>query len=469
MMAFASDEFDMGGLALDDSWRQPDTVAERTEQLAAAKAARPREKGFGRISFGELRTRKAKAPDFVIDDWMVAKEVSFFAGESEAGKTFLAIDTAMRTCLGLPVFGRRTKPGLVIYQIGESGDSLIDLRIPAWVHHFGADLPELVPFEILTSKVNLWTSETGAKDGAVALLSTIRGIMAEYPDLPLVSLYIDTWSKAFAGGNEIDGKDVAKVIANAEMIARDTGAHVAIIHHFPKGGQTLRGHGSMKADVNSVAMVSMDAQTKIRTIRFDKLKDGEKGEMQFELKQVRLGERDDGKPITSCVVLPVGEKEKLRSNVAAGAAGITPGENTFMRAFFAALDKEGALPPVGFECPADVRIVDYEAVKSTYYEMNPPQDLEANLDDEQREVSRRRHRDTIRKAIKRAADDLARKMVVGVRLWKPTEDSPEVFYAWWKGRPVRGFPRTYPPEPKQEAPRVPDAMDEPGDWAAVIF
>ena len=457
MLALQSDDIDgvFGNLT---DWRTPEAIAKREERQAAARAAKPRETRFGRISFGELRTRKAKAPDFVIDDWMVAKEVSFFAGESEAGKTFLAIDTALRTSLGWPVFGRRTRAGLVIYQIGESGDSLTDLRIPAWVRHFGADLPERVPFEILTSKVNLWTSETGAKDGALALLDTIRGIMAEYPDIPLASLYIDTWSKAFAGGNEIDGKDVAKVIGNAEMIARETGAHVAIIHHFPKGGTTLRGHGSMKADVNSVAMVSMDANTKIRTIRFDKLKDGEKGTMQFELKQIILGEREDGKPITSCVVLPVGEKDRLRAQVASGAVGVTPGENAFLRAFFASLDKDGIIPPPGFECPADAKLVDYEAVRSTFYEMSPPQDIAADLDDEQRELSRRRHKDATRKALKRASDDLARKLVIGVRLWQPTPDAPETYFAWWKGRPVRGFPRTYPPAPKEEA-RLPDDVD----------
>ena len=457
MLALQSDDIE-GVFGNPADWRTSEAIAEREERQAAARAAKPRETRFGRISFGELRTRKAKAPDFVIDDWMVAKEVSFFAGESEAGKTFLAIDTALRTSLGWPVFGRRTKAGLVIYQIGESGDSLTDLRIPAWVRHFGADLPERVPFEILTSKVNLWTSETGAKDGALALLDTIRGIMAEYPDIPLASLYIDTWSKAFAGGNEIDGKDVAKVIGNAEMIARETGAHVAIIHHFPKGGTTLRGHGSMKADVNSVAMVSMDANTKIRTIRFDKLKDGEKGTMQFELKQIILGEREDGKPITSCVVLPVGEKDRLRAQVASGAVGVTPGENAFLRAFFASLDKDGIIPPPGFECPADAKLVDYEAVRSTFYEMSPPQDIAADLDDEQRELSRRRHKDATRKALKRASDDLARKLVIGVRLWQPTPDAPETYFAWWKGRPVRGFPRTYPPAPKEEA-RLPDDVD----------
>ena len=402
----------------------------------------------------------------MIDDWQVAKETSFFAGESEAGKTFLAIDVAMRTCLGWPVFGRRTKPGLVIYQIGESGDSLIDLRIPAWVHHFGADLPERVPFEILPAKVNLWTSETGAKDGAVALLATIRGIMADYPGLPLVALYIDTWSKAFAGGDEINGKDVAKVIANAEMIARETGAHVAIIHHFPKGGTTLRGHSSLKADVNAVAMVSMDRETKVRTVRFDKLKDGEKGEMQFELKQIRLGEREDGKPITSCIVLPVGAKEKMRAEQ--GRVRLMRQEPNVFAAFWKALDEFGEPAPSSLDCPFGTRVVDFDEVKRIYVEMTPDEAMGQARSDADQDAAHRNHVDKLMKRCLRATNDMAQKVgVLAIRMRETEGTKRKRYWVWWTGKSVKDFQRTYPPESKQEAP--PEALAEIADMTGIAF
>ena len=392
---------------------------------------------------------------------MVAKEVSFFAGESEAGKTFLAIDTALRTCLGWPVFGRRTKPGLVIYQIGESGDSLIDLRIPAWWEQFGADLPEIVPFEILTSKVNLWTSETRASDGTGAFLDTIRAIMAEYPNLPLVAVYIDTWSKAFAGGNEIDGKDVARVIANAEMIAKETGAHVAIIHHFPKGGQTLRGHGSLKADVNCVAMIKMDRDTKVRTITFDKLKDGVKSDMQFELMQIRLGERDDGKPITSCVVLPVGEKAKARAEEAANSVRLSTIEMAMFQALWKALGEFGHPPPAALDCPSSVKVVPYDEVKRIYVEASPDDDVEPGADDQAREDARRRHIDRCRKQMKAAADKMRSTWkVLAIGRCNDPDTGKETYYAWWTGRPVRGMPSTNPPKARHE--ERPAALAETG-------
>ena len=65
-MAFSPDDLDrdIGFGAPVDDWRQPDAVAERAQRQAEAKARKPRETRFNRISFGELRTKQAKAIDF---------------------------------------------------------------------------------------------------------------------------------------------------------------------------------------------------------------------------------------------------------------------------------------------------------------------------------------------------------------------------------------------------------------------
>ena len=161
----------------------------------------PRETRFGRISFGQLRDRKAKAPNYVIDDWMVAREQSMLAGESQSGKSFLGIHAALSIAAGMPIFGRRVSPGLVIYQAGESGTGVLDLRIPAWTQHFGAELPEHMPFEILPAKVDLWSEQGNAK----AFIETVKAIAEEHKPVPLRAVFIDTLSKAMAGANENDG------------------------------------------------------------------------------------------------------------------------------------------------------------------------------------------------------------------------------------------------------------------------
>ncbi len=459
-------------LALDDldaplgrpstKWREADGRVEREAGRSIAPALIRRETRFGRITFGELRATKPQAPDSVIDDWMVAREVSFFAGESEAGKTFLAIDVAFRVALGLPVFGRRVKQGLVIYQIGESGDSLVKLRIPAWLAHFDPEAKmQDVPLEVLRSRVNLWTADERAKDGAVELLSAIRNIAAEL-GIPVSLIIIDTFSKAFTGGNENDGKDVSKVVANAEMLAKETGAHVAIIHHFPKGGSTLRGHGSLRGDVDSVAMIRVD-QHKIRTITLDKLKDGVKADMQFELMQVRLGERDDGKPITSCVVLPVGEKAQKRRQEAEQSASVRGYEVALLKALFQALDSHGMSAPPALDIAPTVKVVDYFEVRRVFGSPCPMDDLTTYENDEARETASRKHKSKLRTGLKTAREFMTDKSaILCVRSCPDPLTGKSTEWAWWTGRPVRGFPRTQPPVVRQAVDREGLAADLDG-------
>ena len=453
------------GFSSIDTWRTEEAIAERDERQAVARAAHPRESRFGRISFGEIRARKVKAPDFVVDDWMVAREQSMLAGESQSGKSFLAIHAALAISAGMEIFGRRVSPGLVIYQAGESGSGVLDLRIPAWIQHFaGADLQ--LPFEILPAKVDLWSPEGNAK----AFIETVQAIAAEHHPTPLRAVFIDTLSKAMAGANENDGRDVSRVLANAETISRETGAHVCIVHHFPKGGKTLRGHGSLKADVDTVALVHVDEATKVRTITFDKVKDGERGgNLQFELMQVKLGEREgDGKPITSCVVLPVGEKALARQDAMQSAA-VSPIEKTLLESLFKAVDSHGILAPVGLDVGAMQRVVEWVEVKRAFAEMSPNDDLELlsaigqQDNDEAREASDRRHRAKLKARLQRAREF----MTVNTKIIRvgscpdPVSGKPTVF-VWWTGRPVRGFPRTQPPKPKEE--RVSEALAEGGDW-----
>ena len=127
------------------------------------------------------------------------------------------------------------------------------------------------------------------------------------------------------------------------------------------------------------------------------------------------------------------------------------------------------MPPAGFDCPADAKVVDYEIVRATFYEMNPPQEIESGLDEDQQEQARRRHKEAVRKALKRASDDLARKMAIGVKM-RAEADGKEIYLAWWKGRAIRGFPRTYPPVPRRAADNVDAVLAEGGgSWIDDVF
>jgi AAA domain len=385
--------------------------------------APPRESRLGRVSVGEISRRSVEAPDYVIDGWMMAREQSFLAGESQSGKSFLALHAGMSIALGREVLGRKTKPGLVIYQAGESGTGVLNLRIPAWIKHFGegVDFSE-VPFEIIPARVNLFRPDGNAEE----FHQVVASIQKEWAGrAELRAVIIDTMSKVMSGANENDGRDVSRVLDNGERISRETGAHVCFVHHLPKNGSGMRGHGSLKGDTDSVVMIAA-APTGVRTITFDKVKDGEAGgKLTFELMQVKLGEREDGERITSCVVLPVGEKMAARRAEEMKGFALRPKEEPIFRAILAAVKRFGRVPDedmLAKGVPEGVAAVHFTEWRDLYrHEATPDEDGEPVTND------------VIRKHWDRNARTLISFNVVG---WK----SP---YMWLKGKAVRGFPETH--------------------------
>jgi hypothetical protein len=407
----------------------------------------PRERRLGRISIGEISRREVKPPDFVIDDWMIAREQSFMAGEPQSGKSFLALHAAMSIATGRDVLGRKTKQGLVIYQSGESGEGVMAGRVPAWIQHYGdgADF-DSTPFELLPARVNLYRQEGNAEE----FHQVVGAIAREWADrFPLRAVFIDTMSKVMAGANENDGRDVGRVLEHAERLSRETGAHVCLIHHMPKNGTGMRGHGSLKGDTDTVVMISVNEQ-KVRTVTFDKVKDGENGgKLQFELMQIRLGVRDDGKPITSCVVLPVGEKEAAKKAAEAKGFSLRPTEEPVFRALMEALKKHGRFADAAMESagvPSGKTAVDFSAWRDEYKRVAPP--------DEDGEAP---SNGAIAKRWTRYTGGLVKYGVIGwARPWM-----------WWGGKPVRGFLETYPDKDRTGNGQRSDGGAEPtGDRSA---
>jgi len=413
-----------------------------------SSAARGRENRLGRISIGEVSTRPIVVPDFVVDDWMMAREISFIAGESQSGKTFVTLHAAICVALGQDVLGKRTKPGLVIYQSGESGSGLLNQRIPGWIAHFGQDIDfSTVPLEILPESINLFRLDGNAE----VFHSTIKKIVDEWSDRANPRLIIiDTWSSATAGANENSGQDVSGVIDHGKRLARSTGAHVCFLHHFPKGGTTMRGHGSLKGDVDTVAMVAAGANG-VRTIRFDKVKDGAAGAtLSFELKQVVIGQRpDDGRAITSCVVLQVGQKDAARKAAEAKGFALGVNEAPIFAALWSAIKKSGRFPDKIMEdagVPATTFAVDWDIWKEEYRLAatpdeggNPPSD------------------DLIRKHYKRYGESLEKRFKIIGRSGR---------WLWVGNKPVRGYPDTYPEKDKFETL---EGQTAPSDELAGVF
>lgn len=380
-----------------------------------------KERRFKRLSLSEISTREIKTPDYVVEDWLVAREVSFIGGAPQSGKTFCATHLGLCIATGREVFGRKVAQGLVIYQTGESGSGLLDQRIPAWLQHYGEGIDPNTPFEVLPARVDLYNPE---RNDTAELIDCIRKIAAEYPGVPLRAVFIDTFAKAIRGGDETKGVDVGRVLENVEKIAIETGAHVCVIHHIPKGGMSLRGHTSLAGDVDSVVFVESDEDTRVRTISADKIKDGPSDwKLRFELLRRVIGQQLDGKEITSCVCIALGAKDEERKRAEAKGFVLNGDERKIFSALLAALKDKGDIAreeQVAAGVPSGTVCVRFEDWREAYIAARAPDD-EGSLTP-----------GAIRKFWERKSQSLMQYKVIGYS--RP--------FIWRLPKAIRGFPET---------------------------
>ena len=381
-------------------------------------ASKPRVSRYGRLPFSRLDDPGPELR-FIIDDLFTENEKSVIAGASMSGKSFLAIAAAMAIATGTPLFGKEVLlPGLVVYQAGE-GARGIKKRLRAYRKHFGLDPAANIPFELLQSPIDLYRAE--ADTGP--LIEEINWIARDYPESPLRLVVIDTLATATGGADENSGKDMGAVMANIDRIRRETGAAVLLVHHMNANGNKLRGHTSIFANTDQVLSVELDEATKIRTARLTKQKDEESGAgIKFELMRVVLGQRPDGKEVSSCVCLAVGEKDADRAARAAGMFDLRGGNRAVLfGALVEAVNRKGMAAPSGVRAPGWASCV--------------------HLDDWREEARRKYHRkdgqtdaqvaDTVRKAVKEAAARFEQ--------WNLVEVDNE--YVWRTKRKVVGYDR----------------------------
>lgn len=318
----------------------------------------PPKSAFNAAHVGEVEERRRhRRHDWLVQDFIEAGGVCSFSGMSQAGKTFAVTELAFCIAQGKPFFGRPVKQGLVIYQVGE-GELGFEKRLDGYAKDRGLDL-RAVPFIYWPRKVNLFVDDKDTE----AMIAEAKAWSA-YHKMPIAMLVIDTFNKATRGANEISGQDMGKVINNVERLASELACTVVLIDHLNKSGD-LRGHGSKTGDVtNTIKVISTDKVDqngrKIRRMVLDKNKDGENGQsISFVLRQVVVGEDQNGRQETTCVVEPPdGNEDEI---IASGRLPV--GMATLLRMVKDTADIEGeAAPPELVQVPPGRNVAKWDAV-----------------------------------------------------------------------------------------------------------
>ena len=238
----------------------------------------------------------AKPPSFHVKGVLPQAALAVIYGAPSSGKTFLAMDIGFAVAQGVPWRGLKTIQGTVAYIAAEDSHG-VRMRAKAYAQEHKV---EHMPFYILGAAPNFrdFDDMTQVAKAVVAL-----------GDVSLI--FVDTWARALAGGDENSAKDVGEAVTLCAKLNRATGATVILIHHS--------GKDSTKGARGSTALLgACDAEIEVsrceddREAQVTKLKNSADGaRYAFKLRVVPVGVDDDGEVVSSCVLEHVETQAKV--------------------------------------------------------------------------------------------------------------------------------------------------------------
>jgi hypothetical protein len=224
--------------------------------------------------------------------------MSVLYGASNVGKTFVALDLAFHVAAGLPWRGRSVTKAAVVYVAAEAGRG-IHRRVAALRQHYAAEIAALeargesVTLSIVPCPIDL-RDDKGDTEALIGLIKAAAAAMGADPGL----VFIDTLSRAIAGGDENSSVDMGAFVKHADRLRVGAKAHTSVVHHSGKDtSKGARGHSLLRAAADTEIEI---ADGRIEVTKQREMEGGQV--IGFRLKEVILGADPDGDIITSCVL-----------------------------------------------------------------------------------------------------------------------------------------------------------------------
>ncbi len=208
-------------------------------------------------------------------------------GESNTGKTFLAMDIAFHIASGMNWGGMRTTRFPVLYIAAEGGQGARK-RAAALAGRYSAEATTAA-FHYLMHPINLLRADADLG----RLIESVRATGMRFG-----LIVVDTLSRAMAGGDENAPGDMGAMVKHLDALRAATSSHVMVVHHSGKDrAKGARGHSLLRAATDTEIEVAE------KEIAVTKQRDLDKSFASgFELDVMTLGVDGDGDPVTSCVV-----------------------------------------------------------------------------------------------------------------------------------------------------------------------
>jgi hypothetical protein len=276
---------------------QPDWLAKQSEETPAETADKPESEQTLPVQWAHDIAPQLQTIDFV-ENLLTLGGMSVLYGDSNAGKSFFALDIAYHVATGRNWYGAQVDVGGVIY-IALEGTHGTQNRIYAMRHHH-EELTRKIPLGLVTTSLNLCQSISDP----MKLINTVQAKAKEIGS-PVLLVIVDTLSRAMAGGNENAPEDMTAVVATVDRIREATKAHIMLIHHSGKvQAAGARGHSSLRAATDTeIELTVADKENKTSVAKVTKQRDLDGGGCYgLRLVPVSLGTNRRGSDVTSCYV-----------------------------------------------------------------------------------------------------------------------------------------------------------------------
>ena len=245
-----------------------------------------------------------KPPDWLVRSLIETQTIGTIFGETNVGKSALAVDIACRVAGGLTFAGQRTRAGAVLY-VAQEGRGPLKRRFRAWELHNNHKLDR----SIYQASIDVRIPDEGVEE---QLTESVEWLNTEHGSLALVVM--DTASTTMVGDQK-HGADMNAFLAGIRRLFPESA--VMLIHH-PGHGDKSRGRGASELPAAcdwEFKLERVDAIDKVVRLRNTKQRDAAlHPDITFQLFAEILGVDEEGEDFESVVAEYLPDYKALVSN-----------------------------------------------------------------------------------------------------------------------------------------------------------
>lgn len=220
----------------------------------------------------------------LVQDMVAESSLGFIYGAPGCGKTFIALSLGLGIAYGKEkwLWGKNIeRSGPVIY-ISLEGKADLGNRLKAWKSYHGISHND-DRFRAVIDEVNFLSDES-----IKLFVDSIDDYMSTRE--PPVMIFIDTVSRAIAGGGENDSDEISKFIQTCDRIKTRYTANVTGIHHSNRLGTNMRGSSAFDGGADFMFRIERAKDDGLNgTLYAEKIKAyADKWEQPFRLAKIDL-------------------------------------------------------------------------------------------------------------------------------------------------------------------------------------